>query len=167
MTSIFNTNLEYPRRHVWCKFSDSSPTLRQVIAQTSQISYNSESKWPKWPWRSRSMTSIFITNLEYPMMHLCWFQLKSVTSYPADKVKFMDGQTQATTIPLRPERQGVKNKMFNVFWLQPYAWTVDSVCVQFLDPNVFGRLYSTTVLNIIFPEVICVFSHLFMSDDCL
>ena len=37
-----------------------------------------------------------------------WFQLKFVTSNRADKVKFvdgrMDGQTQATTIPLRPEK---------------------------------------------------------------
>ena len=41
-----------------------------------------------------------------------WVQLKSVTSYHADKLKFMDGrkdgrrdgQAQATTIPLQPER---------------------------------------------------------------
>ena len=32
----------------------------QVIMQTNQISKNSKSKWPKWPWRSRSMTSISI-----------------------------------------------------------------------------------------------------------
>ena len=27
-------------------------------------------KWPKWPWRSRSMTSIFNTSREYPRMHV-------------------------------------------------------------------------------------------------
>ena len=27
---------------------------------TSRISYNSDSKWQNWPWRSRSMTPIFI-----------------------------------------------------------------------------------------------------------
>ena len=52
------------------KFGDSSPNLWSVIMQTSQISYNSESKWPKWPWRSRSMTHIFNTCQEYPRMHL-------------------------------------------------------------------------------------------------
>ena len=62
------------------------------------------------------MTPIFNTNREYLKMHvlvqICWFQLKSVTSYRADKVKFTDGrtdgrtdgETQATSIPLRPER---------------------------------------------------------------
>ena len=42
------------------------------------------------------------------MVQIWRFQLKSVTSYRADKVKFTggrtDGQTEATTIPLRPER---------------------------------------------------------------
>ena len=42
------------------------------------------------------------------LVQIWWFQLKSVTSYQADKQKFTDGradgQTQATTIPLRPER---------------------------------------------------------------
>ena len=70
MTSIFNTSREYPRMHVWCKFGDSSPNLWQVIALTSQISKNSESKWPKWTWRPNSMTSIFNTSREYPRMHV-------------------------------------------------------------------------------------------------
>ena len=50
-------------------------------------------------------------------VQIWWFQLKPVTSYPADKVKFTDrrtdgrtdGQTQATTIPLRPEMLKGKN----------------------------------------------------------
>ena len=47
MTSIFNTNREYPGVHVWCKFGDSSRNLWRVIAQTSHISHNSESKMAK------------------------------------------------------------------------------------------------------------------------
>ena len=45
------------------------------------------------------------------LVQIWWFQLKSVTSYRADKVKFTDGhrRTQATTIPLRPERPRGKN----------------------------------------------------------
>ena len=62
MTSIFNTSGEYPRMHVWYKFGDYSPNLRRFVAHTSQISKNSESKWTKWPWSSRSMTSFFNTS---------------------------------------------------------------------------------------------------------
>ena len=36
------------------------------------------------------------------LVQIWWFQVKSVTSYHADKVKFTDGQTQATTRPLWP-----------------------------------------------------------------
>ena len=70
MSPIFNNSWEYPRLHVWCKFGDSSSNLWRVIAWTSQISWNSKSKWPNWPWRSRSMTSIFNTSWEYLRMHI-------------------------------------------------------------------------------------------------
>ena len=51
------------------------------------------------------------------LVPIWWFQLKSVTSYRADMVKFTDGRTdrrtdgqmQATTIRLRPERPKGKN----------------------------------------------------------
>ena len=50
------------------------------------------------------------------LVQIWWFQLKSVTSYRADKVKFTDGQTdgqtQATTIPLRPER--LRGKIYQI-----------------------------------------------------
>ena len=70
MTPIFNTSREYPTMHAWCQFGDPSPNLWWVIARRSRISYNSKSKWPKWPWRSRSMTSIFNTSRVYPRMHV-------------------------------------------------------------------------------------------------
>ena len=34
------------------------------------IFLNSESKWPKWPWSPRTMTSILNTSLEYSMVHV-------------------------------------------------------------------------------------------------
>ena len=47
------------------------------------------------------------------LVQIWWSQLKSVTSYRADKVKFTDRQTdwqtQATTIPFGLKGQGVKN----------------------------------------------------------
>ena len=52
-----------------CKFGDSSPHLWRVITQTSQFSWNSGSKWPKWPWRSRSMTSTSNTSRKNPRIH--------------------------------------------------------------------------------------------------
>ena len=70
MTPLINTIQEYPMVHVWCKFSDSSPNLWWVIMQTRQISYNSELKWPKWPWRSMSMSPIFNSSWKYPMVHV-------------------------------------------------------------------------------------------------
>ena len=53
------------------------------------------------------------------LVQIWWFQLKSVTSYLVDNVKFTDrrtdgwtdGQTQATTIPLRPERPRGENDL--------------------------------------------------------
>ena len=69
-TFIFNTSREYPRMHVRCKFGDSSPNQWRVIVRTSWISKNSESKWPKWPWRSKSKTSVFNTSWEYCRMHV-------------------------------------------------------------------------------------------------
>ena len=52
---------------------DSSSNPSQVIAWTSQISYISRLKWPKWPWGSLSITAIFNTSCEYPKMHV-WYK---------------------------------------------------------------------------------------------
>ena len=74
MTPIFNTSWENPKMYIWFRFGDSSWNLLQVTMQTNQISWNSESKWPKSPWGSRSMTFIFNTSWEYPRMPvLCKF----------------------------------------------------------------------------------------------
>ena len=58
----------------WCMLGANLVILAQicdrVITRTSRVSYNSKSKWPKWPWRSRSMTSIFNTSRGYPRMHV-------------------------------------------------------------------------------------------------
>ena len=70
MTSISNNSRENTKMHIWCKFGDSSSNPLQVITQTSQISKNSMSKWPKWPWRWRSTNSIFNTSWEYSRMHV-------------------------------------------------------------------------------------------------
>ena len=82
MTPIFNTSPENHRMHIWCGFGDCSSNPLHVIAQTNRISYNSQSKWSKWPWRSVSITLFSIPAESIPgCMHNWWFQLKSVMSY--------------------------------------------------------------------------------------
>ena len=98
ITPIFNTSHAYPRMHLWCKFG-STLNLWWVIVPTSRIASNSESKWPKWPWRSRSMTALFNTSWEYSLMHFwCKFgdpssNLWQVTVQFTDRQ--MDGKTHA------------------------------------------------------------------------
>ena len=82
-----------------------------------------------------------------------WFQRKFVTSYHADKVKFTDGrtdwltdgQTQATTIPLRPERPRGKKRPWiqevncNIpKMLQIVACLMSNLCWKFHE-NLFIR----------------------------
>ena len=53
-----------------CMFSTNLVVLAQIcdelVCGQSQISLNSESKWPKRPWRPRSMTSILYTKKGIP-----------------------------------------------------------------------------------------------------
>ena len=110
-----------------CMFGTNLVVLAQVCdellcRQSKKNFQNYESKWPKWPWRSRSMASIFSTNCEYPMMHLwCkfgdsssnlwWVIIRTRLSLRTDG--WMDGRTDgrtlAMTIPLRPERPRGEN----------------------------------------------------------
>ena len=69
------------------------------------------------------------------LVQIWWFQLKSVTRYRADKVKFTDrgtdgrtdgradGQTQVT-IPLRPERSRDNKTIFTVMALLSISWAL-------------------------------------------
>ena len=127
MTPIFNCSRKYPGMHAWCKFGNSSPNLWRDSARTSRISQISDSQWPKWPSRSRSITLIFDNSEEYPMMHVwCKFGnsssnlwgviMRTRSSLRTDGQT--DGWTQATTLPLRSERPWGKNWFENLaFWL--------------------------------------------------
>ena len=129
MTSIFNTIREYPQMHVWCKFGDSSPNLWRVIVRTNR-------------------------NPDACLGQIWWFQLKPVTSYRADKVKFTDGrmdgqtdgQTQATTIPLRPERpRGKKRLTFYITHKNRLAKQTFQIYVQRKYFPMVSSLYVTTL----------------------
>ena len=90
-----------------CMFGTNLVVLAQVCdellcRQAKKKIQNSKSKWPKLPWRSRSMASIFSTNCEYPMMHfwckfgdsssnLWWVIIRTRLSLRTDER--MDGRT--------------------------------------------------------------------------
>ena len=82
------------------------------------------------------------------LVQIWWFQLKSVTSYRTDKVKFTDGQTdgrtdgrtyrrtdgqaQVTTIPLHPERLRGKNyTITSRYWSKYFALHVVGLTTYF------------------------------------
>ena len=92
---IFNINPEYSMMHICCKFGDSSSNPLKFMARTIQIFKNSKSKWPKLPWRSRLMTSIFNTSREYPRMPVFCAEKKKFTDGRKDKRS--DGQTARRT----------------------------------------------------------------------
>ena len=100
---IFNTSREYLRMQVLCKCGDFSPILWRVIARTSRISWNSESKLTKWSWRSRSMTRIFNTSRDYS----CGQGQVCVRTDGRT-----DGRLPATSMPRRPERPRGKKQLF-------------------------------------------------------
>ena len=108
--------------HIWCKFDDSSSNPFQVIVRTSQISYNSESKWPKWPWSSRSMTPIFDTRQEYPMMHIWCNLVIPVKSY-------FHGQAEFPRILSQNGQHDLENQG---------QWPLFSIPVQSIPGCMFG-----------------------------
>ena len=65
-----------------CMFGANLVVLAQIYDELlcGQADYkNFESKWPKWPWRSKSMNPIFNTNQEYPMRHI-WCKIGDCSS---------------------------------------------------------------------------------------
>ena len=91
ITPIFNTSCGNSKMHAWCKFGDCSSNPLQVITWTNRIY---KSKWPKWPWRSRSITPFSIPAKNIPeracFVQIWWLYLKSITSYLAEKPNFLE-----------------------------------------------------------------------------
>ena len=130
------------------KFGDSSPNLWRVISRTIWIPRNSVSKWPKRPWRSRSMTSIFQyqprVSQDACLVPIWWLQLKFGKIYLADKIKLTDGQTQATAIPHRPERpRGWKRLLHS--WLNHWG-QVAHICVNIALHNDLTPIWCLTII---------------------
>ena len=101
--------LRYSKSHIWPgKFKVKVMTtvkanghnFLRILSQKGQNDFKD---------RGQSMTPFSIPTESFAgcmFVQIWWFQLKSVTSYHADQVKFTDRQeqTQAMTIPHRRER---------------------------------------------------------------
>ena len=82
------------------------------------------------------------------MIHIWWYQLKSVTWYPANKNHVYgrtdrqidgrrDGQMQATTVPLLSERSRSKNRI----WLKLPQWHIKELTLLMLVSKYSRRIY--------------------------
>ena len=112
---IFNRVLKGPKIHILCENGDSRSNPWRVIAQTSSNLRKSVSLSPKWPWRSRSIDPIFNRVLKGPKIHILCENGDSrsnpwrVIAQTSSSYRQTDGQTEPTTIPLRPLRPRGKN----------------------------------------------------------
>ena len=70
INTIFNRVLERPKIHIWYKFGDPSSKTWQVITRTSPFFADFDRFHPKWPWKSRSINTIFNTVLEGPKINI-------------------------------------------------------------------------------------------------
>ena len=66
MTPILHMSRKYRRMHVWCKFDDSSPKAVRSHCADRPNFLEFVTKWPKWTWKSRSMTLILISAESIP-----------------------------------------------------------------------------------------------------
>ena len=93
---MFDTIWENPKMHIWGKFGDSSSNPLQVSGR--------QAKFPRIP--SQNGQNDLKDHGQYQLrvsqdaclVQIWWFQLKSVTSYGAVKVKLMDRQTSVLHI---------------------------------------------------------------------
>ena len=98
-----------------CIFSPKLVIPVQICDESScrqnRIPYNYESQWPKWSFLKVKVNDLYFqyqlrVSNDACLAPIWWSQLKSVTSYRADKVKFTEGRTDAgaMTKPIRFER---------------------------------------------------------------
>ena len=123
MTLIFNTSWEYTRMHVCWKFGDSSPNLWRVIARTFPDKPYFLEIWVKkvkMTLKVKVNDPYFLYQLRVSydacLVQIWWSQLKSVTSYCVDKVKFTDRQTdrhRQRQYPIGLKAQGVKIHLYH------------------------------------------------------
>ena len=147
MTSVFNTSREYPRMQVWRKFGDYSTNLWQVItctnliprilSQNGQNDLEGQGKLSPIPTKSIPWC-MFGANV---WRVLLWTRLSSRMNGRTD------GQTQATTIPLRPERSNVKMKNLAKYYSILKSNLIDTKNISFWRSTlIICCAFGTTVL---------------------
>ena len=93
--------------HYHYKLSCGQAEFPKILSQNTQHDLEGQGHRPRF--------SISAASIPWCMVQNFWFHFKAVTSYRVDKVvnRQPDGRTQATTIPLRPERTRGKNDTHN------------------------------------------------------
>ena len=113
---IFNRCWKLSKIHILCKFGQIPSNTFWLIARTSQNWQNSKFSRAEWPWRCRSRSPIInrCRKLGRINMHTKFGNIPSngfwLNARTSQIYRRTDGQTQATTIPLRPERPRGKNE---------------------------------------------------------
>ena len=97
MTPSFNISREYPRMHVWYKiwwyqskpvksYHVEKPNFLELWVKVAKMTLKVKVNYPYFRYQLR-------ISHDACLVQIWWFQLKSVTSYRADKLKFTDRQT--------------------------------------------------------------------------
>ena len=121
-TTIFDTSRENHMTHICAnlvtliqihyKLLCGQSELSGILSKNTKMSLKVKVSDPHFQYQQLRLS------LDACLMQIWWIQLKSVTSYHADKVKFTQvyaglrtagDKMQATTIPLWPERPRGKN----------------------------------------------------------
>ena len=62
----------------------------RILSRNGQNDLEGQCQWPNFQYQLRVSQDAYL-------VQICWFKLKSVTSYCVDKVRFVDGQTDGQT----------------------------------------------------------------------
>ena len=94
----------------------------RILSQNCQNDLEGHGQW----------APIFNNSWKYRMMHILWFQLKSVSSYHVDKVVYgqTDGKTDGTTISLLAWKSKGKNNIFAHHFVEVFLCWISPLCVN-------------------------------------
>ena len=119
--TIFNRVLKGPKIHIWCKFGDPSSKIWHIIAWTSLFLADFDRFDPKWPWRSRSISTIFNWGVKDPKIHI-WCKFGDPSSKPRRVIARTSPFLSIWTVlaPNDLEGQGQSTPFSIGFWRVPW-----------------------------------------------
>ena len=110
----------------------------RILSQNGQNDLEGQGQWSYFQYQSR-------VSLDACLMQIWWFQLKSVTSYCLDKVKFTDRRTdgRSDNTPFGLKGQGVKmnHDILVILFCFMSRWCpCNMVCILYVDVPVYQDL---------------------------